>query len=147
MTKKISIVTPTFNEETNIEKLCLSISEEMKKLNYDYEHIVIDNFSTDSTFKILKNLAQTDKNLKLILNSRNFGHIKSPIHGILQSTGDAVILMTADFQDPVSLIPIYIKEWENGNKVVMAQKTGSDEDLKIRPNHKEIWKEKRGVMI
>ena len=140
MTKKISIVTPTFNEETNIEKLCLSISEEMKKLNYDYEHIVIDNFSTDSTFKILKNLAQTDKNLKLILNSRNFGHIKSPIHGILQSTGDAVILMTADFQDPVSLIPIYIKEWENGNKVVMAQKTGSDEDLKISFLRKLFYK-------
>ena len=131
MKKKISIVTPAFNEELNIEKLCTLISEEMKKLNYEYEHIVIDNSSTDSTALILRKIALTDKNLKVIINSRNFGHIKSPIHGILQASGDAAILMASDFQDPVSLIPTYIKEWENGNKVVMAQKISSDENFNI----------------
>jgi glycosyltransferase involved in cell wall biosynthesis len=140
MKKKISIVTPAFNEELNIEKLCTLISEEMKKLNYEYEHIVIDNSSTDSTALILRKIALTDKNLKVIINSRNFGHIKSPIHGILQASGDAAILMASDFQDPVSLIPTYIKEWENGNKVVMAQKISSDENLNMNFIRKFFYK-------
>ena len=99
----------------------------MKKLDYDYEHIVIDNLSTDSTVKILEKKTQEDKNLKVIINSRNFGHIRSPIHGLLQSNGDAVILMSADFQDPVELIPKYIEEWEKGSPVVMGQKLTSEE--------------------
>lgn len=127
MKKKISIVTPTFNEELNIEKLCNDIASQMKKLDYDYEHIVIDNLSTDSTVKILEKKTQEDKKLKVIINSRNFGHIRSPIHGLLQSSGDAVILMSADFQDPVELIPKYIKEWEKGYPVVMGQKLTSEE--------------------
>ena len=140
MKKKISIVTPTYNEETNVEKLCLLIAKEMKKINYEYEHIVIDNCSTDSTVSILKKLAISDKNLKIIINSRNFGHIKSPVHGILQANGDAVILMTSDFQDPISLIPVYIEEWEKGNKVVMAQKTTSDENIKINFIRRSFYK-------
>ena len=140
MKKKISIVTPTYHEESNIKQLCFSIAEEMQKTNYEYEHIVIDNCSTDLTISILKDLASLDKNLKIILNARNFGHIKSPVHGILQATGDAVILMTADFQDPISLIPIYIEEWEKGNKVVMAQKNSSDEDKKINYIRKFFYK-------
>ena len=140
MKKKISIVTPTFNEELNIEKLCDLISEEMKKLNYDYEHIVIDNSSTDSTVSILRKKALIDKNLKVIINSRNFGHIKSPVHGILQASGNAVILMTSDFQDPVSLISIYLKEWEKGHKVVMAQKISSDENSKMNFLRKLFYK-------
>ena len=127
MKKKISIVTPTFNEELNIDKLCNDIASQMKKLDYDYEHIVIDNLSTDSTVKILEKKTQEDKNLKVIINSRNFGHIRSPIHGLLQSNGDAVILMSADFQDPVELIPKYIEEWEKGSPVVMGQKLTSEE--------------------
>jgi len=140
MKKKISIVTPTFNEELNIEKLCDLISEEMKKLNYDYEHIVIDNSSTDSTVSILRKKTLLDKNLKVIINSRNFGHIKSPVHGILQASGNAVILMTSDFQDPVSLISIYLKEWEKGHKVVMAQKISSDENSKMNFLRKLFYK-------
>ena len=73
--KKICIVTPTYNEEGNIKELCNTISSEMKKLDYEYEHIVIDNCSTDSTIKILRQLAAEDKKLKVIINSRNFGHI------------------------------------------------------------------------
>ena len=140
MKKKISIVTPTYNEESNVETLCSLIATEMKKLNYEYEHIVIDNCSTDSTISILKKLASSDKNLKIIINSRNFGHIKSPVHGILQTNGDAVILMTSDLQDPVSMIPIYIQEWEKGNKVVMAQKNSSDEDIKINFIRRTFYK-------
>lgn len=127
MSKKISIVTPTFNEEENIEKLCTEISKQMKKINYDYEHIVIDNLSTDSTVNILEKITKIDKNLKVIVNSRNFGHIRSPIHGLLQASGDAVILMSADFQDPIDLIPKYISEWEKGHLVVMGQKKTSEE--------------------
>jgi glycosyltransferase involved in cell wall biosynthesis len=138
MSKKISIVTPTFNEELNIEKLCIEIALEMKKLNYDYEHIVIDNLSTDSTVEILEKITKTDKNLKVIINSRNFGHIRSPIHGLLQANGDAAILMSADFQDPIDLISKYIKEWENGHLVVMGQKTTSDES-KFKHYFKKLY--------
>ena len=127
MKKKISIVTPTFNEELNIEKLCFDIAEQLKKVDYDYEHIVIDNLSTDSTVEILEKITKSDKNLKVIVNTRNFGHIRSPIHGLLQAQGDAVILMSADFQDPIELIPKYIEEWEKGHSVVMGQKKTSDE--------------------
>ena len=128
MKKFISIITPTYNEEGNIEKLCLEISKEMSKLDYDYEHIVIDNASKDNTVQILKKIAAHDKKLKIIINTRNFGHIKSPIYGLMQSKGDASILMSADFQDPPMLISTYIKEWEKGHAVVLAQKDSSEEN-------------------
>jgi glycosyltransferase involved in cell wall biosynthesis len=140
MKKKISIVTPTFNEELNIEKLCSSIAETAKKLSYDYEHIVIDNCSNDSTVSILKKIATTDKNLKIIINTRNFGHIRSPIHAMLQAKGDAVILMSSDFQDPVDLISKYLVEWEKGHSVVMAQKNTTDEDSKKHLIKKYFYK-------
>ncbi len=129
MSKKISIITPTFNEEKNIEKLCLEISKEMSKLDYDYEHIVIDNHSNDGTIPILKKIAEKDKKVKVIINSRNFGHIRSPIYGMLQASGDACILMNSDFQDPVDLIPKYIKEWEQGNQIILGQRISSDENF------------------
>ena len=138
MSEKISIVTPTFNEEANIEKLCIDIAAQMKKLDYEYEHIVIDNLSTDSTVQILEKITKIDKSLKVIINSRNFGHIRSPIHGLLQANGDAVILMSADFQDPIDLIPKYIEEWKNGHLVVMGQKTTSDES-KIKHYFKKFY--------
>ena len=129
MKKKISIITPTYNEEENIEKLYSDIAKEMNKLDYDYEHIIIDNFSTDNTIPIIKKIATQDKKLKIIINSRNFGHIRSPIYGILQSSGDACILMSSDFQDPPELIPQYLKEWEKGHQIILAQKDTSDENL------------------
>ena len=119
---KISIVTPTFNEEENIEKLCSEIRVEMKKVNINYEHIVIDNASTDKTTAILKKICLEDKNLKLIINSKNFGHIKSPFYGILQSSGNACILMASDFQDPINLISKYIEKWKNGSKIVLSKR-------------------------
>ncbi|MDA7473143.1 glycosyltransferase family 2 protein [Candidatus Pelagibacter ubique] len=125
---KISIVTPTFNEELNIAMLCAEIKKEMGKLNLDYEHIIIDNSSTDNTIKILKEICLDDKKVKVIINSKNYGHIKSPFHGILQSTGDACLLMASDFQDPVELIPQYIKKWQDGSKIVLGKKTTSNEN-------------------
>ena len=125
---KISIVTPTFNEEDNIQKLCSSIKIEMEKLNMDYEHIVIDNCSTDKTIEKLKIICSKDQNVKAIINVRNFGHIKSPFHGILQSSGDACILMASDFQDPMELISMYIKKWQSGSKIVLGKKISSEEN-------------------
>ncbi len=125
---KISIITPTYNEIENIEKLYLDIKEEIKKLNCEYEHIIIDNNSSDGTIDMIKNLASKDKNLKIIINSKNYGHIRSPYYGLLQSSGDASILMASDFQDPISLIPKYIDEWKKGKKIVLAEKISSDEN-------------------
>ena len=110
--KKISIVTPTYNEEENIELLCKKIANEFSKMNYDYEHIIIDNCSTDNTVSILRNICKNDKNVKVILNNKNYGHITSPFYAMLQSSGDATILINADFQDPIELIPKLIKKWE-----------------------------------
>ena len=129
MKKLISIVTPTFNEELNIERLCKSVSNEMSNLNYDYEHIIIDNNSTDKTIMILRKIASNDGKIKVILNTRNFGHLKSPVHGLLQSSGAAAILMSADFQDPPDMISKYIAEWENGYEVVLGQKDTSEENF------------------
>ena len=110
--KFLSIVTPTYNEEENIELLCKKYFFELSKLNYDYEHIVIDNNSNDNTVSILREICKNDKNVKVIVNNKNYGHITSPYYGMLQSTGDATILIYADFQDPIELIPKLIKRWE-----------------------------------
>ena len=125
---KISIITPTYNEIENVEKLYSEIKNEFVKMNCDYEHIIIDNNSTDGTINKIKDLASKDKNLKLIINSKNYGHIRSPFYGLLQSSGDASILMAADFQDPIELIPKYIDKWKKGNKIVLGEKTSSDEN-------------------
>ena len=126
--KKISIVTPTFNEEENIKRLCSEIKVEVESLNYDYEHIIIDNSSSDKTIDILREIAAKDKNVKIIINSRNYGHIKSPFYGVMQANGDACILMVSDFQEPIYLISKYIKKWENGAKIVLGQKNISEEN-------------------
>ena len=126
---KISIVTPTFNEIDNIEKLCLEIKQEFEKNKYDYEHIVIDNNSNDGTIEKLRQIAKEDKKLKVIINTKNFGHIKSPFHGLLQSSGDATILMASDFQDPIEMIPKYIDEWKKGKKIVLGEKIKSEENF------------------
>ena len=130
MTKsKISIVTPTFNEEQNIEKISNDISSEMKKLDIDYEHIIIDNNSIDQTQNLIRQICKKDKKVKAIFNSRNFGHVRSPYYAILQSSGDATILLAADFQDPIELIPNLIKKWQMGSKAVFLKRKSSKEDL------------------
>jgi len=125
--KIISIVTPCFNEADNILELNTRITEVMQSLSYDFEHIYIDNSSTDGTVEIIKAIALHDKRRKLIVNARNFGHIRSPYHGIMQSSGDACILIASDLQDPPEIIREYIKHWEAGSKIVMSVKPESEE--------------------
>jgi len=96
---------------------------------YDYEHIFIDNASEDRTVAILRELAKEDKRVKVIVNARNFGHIRSPCHAILQANGDAVISIVADLQDPPTMIKDFVRKWEEGYKVVMGIKKGSAESI------------------
>lgn len=127
MAKSISIVTPCFNEQDNVEELASRIAAVMEKLPYHYEHIFIDNHSSDDTVAKIKSLAATDRRIKLIVNARNFGHIRSPFYGILQSSGDACILIASDLQDPPEMIPEFIAQWEAGYKTVLATKPTSEE--------------------
>jgi len=129
MKKLISIITPTFNEEKNIYSLSKEISVQMQNLDYDYEHIIIDNASTDDTQKIINKLCLEDKRIKAIFNIKNFGHIRSPYYGILQTKGDAVILLAADFQDPPTLIPQLIEKWRQGLDVVLLKRKKSKENI------------------
>ena len=92
----ISIVTPCWNESENVEELYERIRETLKNLSYEYEHIFIDNASTDGTAEILKDIASRDKRVKIIINARNFGHIRSPYYGLLQASGSAVIILASD---------------------------------------------------
>lgn len=136
MKKKISVVTPCYNEEENVEECARVIQEVFAHYeNYTYEHIFIDNASTDKTVDTLKSMAKRDSHIKIIVNSRNFGHICSPYHGLLQATGDAVVLFVADLQDPATLIHQFIEKWEEGYKSVVGVKKTSEENhmmFKIR---------------
>lgn len=127
MTKLLSIVTPCYNEGENIEELHLRITQVMEALPYAYEHVCIDNCSTDDTVAKLKVIAARDKRVKIIVNARNFGHIRSPFHGLLQTTGDASILIASDLQDPPEMIPELVGKWEQGFKTVLAVKPESSE--------------------
>lgn len=121
--KKITFVSPTFNEESNVEELYQRIVKIWDLFpNYEFDLIVIDNCSTDSTVEILKRLATTDRRIKIIINTRNFGHIRSPYYGIIQSNADATVYLASDLQDPPELIPKFLREWEDGFKVVLASK-------------------------
>lgn len=128
--KLISIVTPCYNEEMNVAELYNEIKNVFADLkNYKYEHIFIDNSSTDNTVNILKSIAAVDKNVKIIINLKNYGQLNSPFYAILQASGAAVILVVADFQDPPVLIKDFIDRWERGYKVVVGIKRRSEENL------------------
>lgn len=126
--KRISIVTPCFNEAENVEILHKAICEIFNVLpQYDYEHIFIDNASTDATVAKVKSILKKDPHVRLIVNSRNFGHIRSPMHALTQTNGDAVIVMASDLQDPPELLPQFIAKWEAGYRIVVGVKSGSRE--------------------
>lgn len=127
--KKISIVVPTYNEEENVKPLSEAIISELETNlpEYDYEIIFIDNDSKDNTRIILRQLTDYNKKIKAIFNAKNFGQFNSPYYGLLQTSGDCVILVCADFQDPIDMIPKFVKEWEQGYKIVIGQKTTSKE--------------------
>jgi glycosyltransferase involved in cell wall biosynthesis len=124
----ISIVTPCYNEELNVRELYLRMRAVMQELpEYEYEHIFIDNASHDATVSILREIAAADGNVKVIVNARNFGHLRSPMHAFLQARGDAVGMLFADLQDPPELFREMIREWEKGTPIVAAVKNASDE--------------------
>ncbi len=127
--KKISLVTPCYNEEANIQNLYEKTKFEMQKYHgvYDYEHIFVDNASLDESATLIKNICAKDSKVKLIENARNFGHIRSPYYGLLQATGDAVMLLVCDLQDPPELIHEFIKKWEQGYKIVVGCKNQTEE--------------------
>ena len=127
--KKISILIPCYNEEENVVPITEAIKEEINKNlpNYDYEIVIIDNCSTDNTRPLIKELCDNNKKIKAILNAKNFGQFNSPYHGLKQCTGDCVILVCADFQDPIYMITKFVKEWEEGHKIVIGIKHKSKE--------------------
>lgn len=132
--KKISILIPCFNEQDNVVPISKAIQEELEKncSNYDYEICFIDNCSTDNTRTLIRGLCQNNSKIKAIFNARNFGQFNSPYYGLTQMTGDCVILICCDFQDPIEMIPEIVKEWEAGAKIVSCIKTKSDENKLVR---------------
>ncbi len=131
--KKVSVLVPTYNELENVEPLSQAIVAEFEKLpQYDYEIVFIDNDSKDGTRDRIRSICAGNPHIKAIFNAKNFGQSNSPYYGLTQTTGDCTILMCADFQDPVEMIPVLIKEWENGYRIVSAIKTTSKENKFIR---------------
>lgn len=128
--KKVSIVVPCYNEEENIREMVVAIEKQFKKelKAYDYEIIFIDNASQDKTREIIEEVCKNNSKVKAIFNVRNFGQFNSPYYGILQTDGDCTITLACDFQDPVELITKFVKEWENGYKIVIGVKDKSKEN-------------------
>ena len=126
--KLISVVTPCYNEELNVNLIYSKVKEVFQNLpQYRYEHIFIDNCSKDNTVSILKEICKSDVNVKLIVNTRNFGWMRSPYYALLQSGGDATILIVADLQDPPEMIFKFLEKWEEGFKVVIGVKAQAEE--------------------
>lgn len=132
--KKISVLIPCYNEVENVvpmsEAVVKILTEEL--FQYDYELVFIDNCSTDGTRDKLEEICAGNKKIKAIFNVTNFGQFNSPFYGMCQTTGDCTISMCCDFQDPVEMLPQFVKEWENGYKIVSAIKTSSKENPIIR---------------
>lgn len=129
MRKKISVVVPTYNEEANVVPLSKAIAEAMEKdlPEYDYEILFIDNHSKDNTQALLRGLCRENPKIKAIFNAKNFGQARSPVYGMKQAYGDCVVRMCADFQDPVDMIVKFVREWEQGSKIVIGVKKSSQE--------------------
>ena len=124
----LTIMTPCYNEEGNVREAYRQVKAAMESIpGYDYDHLFIDNASTDKTVEILRELAAADKRVRVIVNTRNFGHVRSPYHAFLQARGDAVMGCAADLQDPPELIPQFVEKWQEGYKVVIGVKQGSKE--------------------
>ncbi|MBC7618350.1 MAG: glycosyltransferase family 2 protein [Candidatus Saccharibacteria bacterium] len=126
--KHITVLTPCYNEEDNIEEVYRQTQAVFADIStVTYEHLFIDNRSTDRTAEVLRKLAAANPNVKVILNSRNFGHIRSPYHALMQARGDAVITLVADLQDPPQLIRAFVEQWLAGAKIVVGVKPSSEE--------------------
>lgn len=130
MSKLISVLVPTYNEEENVVPLSEAITQEFQENlpQYEYEIVFIDNNSIDTTRAKIRELCNQNPNIRAIFNAKNFGQFNSPYYGLLQTHGDCTILMCADFQDPISMIPVLVREWEAGNKIVVGIKSKSKEN-------------------
>ncbi|EDZ63943.1 glycosyl transferase, family 2 [beta proteobacterium KB13] len=140
--KKIAFVIPCLNEESNILKIYHSLSKEKIsfKKKYNFEFIFIDNYSTDNTKKILRELAKKDKSVKVIFNNRNYGPVRSPYYGLLASDANATILIAADFQEPPSLVKDFICHWESDNfKIVLGSKYNSEESIIMKTIRRKYY--------
>ncbi|HEV2704038.1 MAG TPA: glycosyltransferase family 2 protein [Steroidobacteraceae bacterium] len=126
--KTITVVTACFNEEDNVEEVYRQVRAVMESIDgVSYHHLFIDNRSTDGTAEILRRLAAADDRVQVILNTRNFGHVRSPYHAFLQAEGDAVIPVVADLQDPPEMLREFIKHWKEGAKLVAGVKPTAEE--------------------
>ena len=132
--KKLSIMIPCYNEEENVREICAAVIEMLTTdlPQYDYEIVFIDNCSTDKTRGYLRELCSQNHKVKAILNAKNFGQFNSPVYGMCQTSGDCTISLCCDFQDPVELVPTFVREWEKGYKIVCGIKTGSKENKIMR---------------
>lgn len=128
--KKISVLIPCYNEEENVVPISKAVTEilEGELSEYDYELVFIDNYSTDRTRDLLRMICGQNPKIKAIFNVTNFGQFNSPYYGICQTTGDCTIAMSCDFQDPVELIPVFVREWEKGYQIVSGIKSSSREN-------------------
>ena len=126
--KKISIMVPCYNEEENVVPMSEALVKTLDEMEgYDYEILFIDNCSVDNTRALIRGICEKNKKIRAIFNSKNFGQFNSPYYGLCQTTGDCTISVCCDFQDPLELIPTFVKEWENGYKIVCGVKTSSKE--------------------
>lgn len=126
--KKISIMVPCYNEEENVVPMSEALTKTLETMDgYDYEILFIDNCSMDKTRELLREICAKNKKIRAIFNTKNFGQFNSPYYGLCQTTGDCTISVCCDFQDPLELIPEFVKEWENGYKIVCGVKTSSKE--------------------
>lgn len=134
MRKTISIMTPCFNEESNVLACYEAVKATFEKdlANYDYEHLFIDNSSKDRTVDILRSICKSDKRVRVIVNSRNYGPHRSPYYGLLQTTGDAVIPIMCDLQMPADQIPVFVKKWEEGYPIVIGVRKTMREGFVMR---------------
>lgn len=142
--KQLTVVTPTYNEEDNVESIYKKVKEIFSTQKYKslitYKHLFIDNSSKDGTIKILRKLASEDKNVQIIINRKNYGHIRSPYYGLTQTNTDAAIFLVADGQDPPSLITTFVEKWLNGEMMVLGVKSKSNENKIIFRIRKTYYK-------
>lgn len=139
--KVISVVLPSFNEEGNIEKIYIAVTKLFKSQlkKYDYEIVFIDNDSKDNTRNIIRKICKKDKKAKAIFNAKNFGQFNSPYYGLLNTSGNAVISMASDFQDPVELIPEFVKAWEEGYKIAIGVRRTSTDNFILKTLKKAYY--------
>lgn len=132
--KKISVLIPCYNEEENVEPMSKALIKlfERQLGQYDYEILFIDNCSEDLTREKLRSICRMNPRVKAIFNAKNFGQFNSPYYGMLQTSGDCVVSMCCDFQDPVEIIPQFVKAWEAGYRIVCGIKASSKENRGIR---------------